>query len=192
MAEIEEYNDSSTKKIIIETNSTKKTVKTGKDKVKRIITDTKKWTNNIKKEFLEQPLNQRKIIEDMYNNCINDSTQEHAKIITQQIHQKINGYRAQDIEKQKYESDKIVDSETILEKLHNCNVICYYCKDPVLVLYEYVREPKQWTVERIDNAFGHNKDNIEIACLRCNLRRRIMSQERYVLTKQMSIITKLT
>ena len=65
---------------------------------------------------------------------------------------------------------------------------CYYCNNPVLVLYEYVREPKQWTVERIDNKFGHNKDNIEIACLNCNLHRRTMHHERYLFTKNLNII----
>ena len=181
-----------TKKIIIETiKPTKKIVKTEKDKVKRVITDTEKWTNNVKKEILEEPLKQRKMIEDMFNKCINEINQEHSKIIIQQIHKKISGYRAQDINKKKYEPDKFVDYETILANLFDCNVNCYYCKEPVLVLYEHVRNMKQWTIERIDNDFGHNKDNMEIACLKCNLRRRTMRQERYLLTKQLQNIVKI-
>jgi hypothetical protein len=65
---------------------------------------------------------------------------------------------------------------------------CYYCKESVVLLYEYVRDPKQWTLERIDNSRGHNKDNVEIACLQCNLRRRCMYHERYLFTKQMNIV----
>ena len=58
------------------------------------------------------------------------------------------------------------------------------------MIYEEVRDPKQWTLERIDNTRGHNSDNVEIACLTCNLRRRTMYHERYILTKQMCHITK--
>jgi hypothetical protein len=65
---------------------------------------------------------------------------------------------------------------------------CYYCRKKVKILYEYVREEDQWTLERIDNKRGHNNDNVEIACLSCNLRRRTMYHERYVFTKQMNII----
>ena len=57
----------------------------------------------------------------------------------------------------------------------------------VNVLYKNVREPLQWTLERIDNDYGHNHDNVTIACLECNLRRRTMYHERYVFTKQLVI-----
>ena len=58
-------------------------------------------------------------------------------------------------------------------------------------MYEYVREPKQWTLERLDNAYGHNKNNVVISCLSCNIRRRTMASEKYVQTKQMAKIVKL-
>ena len=67
---------------------------------------------------------------------------------------------------------------------------CFYCKENVNVLYEYVREPKQWTLERLDNKFGHNTDNVVIACLSCNLRRKTMYHERFLFTKQLNIIKK--
>jgi hypothetical protein len=65
---------------------------------------------------------------------------------------------------------------------------CYYCKEDVQVLYENVREPKQWTLDRINNKMGHNHGNLLIACLNCNLRRRTMHTERYVFTKQLNIV----
>ena len=55
----------------------------------------------------------------------------------------------------------------------------------------YCYKNKQWTLERIDNGMGHNKDNVEIACLLCNLRRRTMYHERYVFTKQMMNVVKI-
>jgi hypothetical protein len=75
--------------------------------------------------------------------------------------------------------------------LVQCELSCVYCRNPTMVLYEYVREPKQWTLERIDNSLGHIFDNVQIACLTCNLRRRTMKQERYLLTKQMMHVVKL-
>jgi len=60
----------------------------------------------------------------------------------------------------------------------------------VSVLYEIVREPMQWTLERINNDFGHNYGNVEIACLNCNLHRRTMYHERYLFTKELNIIKK--
>jgi len=56
-----------------------------------------------------------------------------------------------------------------------------------MVLYKSVREPKQWSVERINNDYGHNKNNVTIACLSCNLSRRTMYHERYRFTKQLII-----
>ena len=70
-------------------------------------------------------------------------------------------------------------------------MICYYCKERVQIMYEFVREPKQWTLERLDNDFGHNRNNVAIACLHCNLRRRTMAKERYLQTKEMTKIVKL-
>ena len=55
------------------------------------------------------------------------------------------------------------------------------------VLYEESRDPKQWTLERIDNSEGHNENNIEVACLTCNVRRRTMYHEKYRFTKQLTI-----
>ena len=65
---------------------------------------------------------------------------------------------------------------------------CYYCNCKMSLLYEYVREEKQWTVDRIDNNFGHNNNNIVIACLHCNLRRRCIYHEKFVFTKQLNIV----
>ena len=35
----------------------------------------------------------------------------------------------------------------------------------MFILYENVREPKQWSVDRINNDLGHNIDNFVLACL---------------------------
>ena len=174
-------------KIITIEPKLKKTVKPvilAKPKCKRVITTSKKWT------FLTEdldPINQCALVKDM----LTGQDQSHSKLvdfIQQQIKQKIYGYKSQDLLKSKYDESKFVDYAKILEMMVASDMKCYYCHKPYLVIYEYVREPRQWTVERIDNKFGHNKDNIEIACLDCNLHRRTMYHERYVFTKNLNIV----
>jgi hypothetical protein len=46
----------------------------------------------------------------------------------------------------------------------------------------------QWSVDRIDNDFGHNIDNFHLACLECNLKRRRRTDEKFLFTKQLNII----
>jgi len=116
-----------------------------------------------------------------------EEIKESVRFVLQEINKKIYGYKSQDHEKCILNPEKFVDLSFVIKKLIQCELCCFYCRNPTLLLYEYVREPRQWTLERIDNEFGHNKDNIEIACLSCNLRRRTMYHERYVFTKQLRI-----
>ena len=94
----------------------------------------------------------------------------------------------QDIQKKKYDDDKFVDFQFVISLLVDKKLSCFYCKESVYLFYNYVRENKQWTLERIYNERGHNTDNVEIACLNCNLRRRTMYHERYLFTKQLSVV----
>ena len=164
-------------------NENTKDVKSSKEKSKRVITESKKWC------FREDELefeNICKILVELQNKSISP-TNIH-ECILQQLSQKMSGYRAQDMQKGLFEPDKFVDLERIIELLIKCNLECFYCKNKVQILYEYVREPLQWTLDRIDNDYGHNKDNLEVACLQCNVRRKTMYADRYVFTKQLKLI----
>jgi hypothetical protein len=112
-------------------------------------------------------------------------------LIQQQIRLKISGYRSQDVEKGILDLDRFVCFQDVADLFRASQLACYYCREPVMILYEYVREPKQWTLERLDNDRGHNRDNVVLACLRCNLRRRCMNTERYIKTKEMAVVVKL-
>lgn len=112
------------------------------------------------------------------------------KVIQQHIMQKLNGYKSQDIKKEFHDPEKFADVEYVIQMLEESSNFCYYCKDSVQVLYENVREPKQWSLDRIYNNQGHNKGNLVIACLKCNLSRKTMYHERYAFTKQLVIIKK--
>ena len=106
-----------------------------------------------------------------------------------ELHKKINSYKQQDIKKDK-NLDGLISYEELLEKLVLTKLKCYYCRKDVLLLYENNREQKQWTLDRLDNSLGHTKDNVVVCCLKCNLERRCLNDEKFLFTKQMRIIKK--
>ena len=175
-------------------------IPTPKPKTKRVVTATEKW--NFRQDDFDDVF-QRRIADRMFRELsggdeaaaagADDDALPSSKIelARQQIRAKMSGYRAQDQLKGIYLESDFVTFERIVELMHACNLTCFYCKEGVKMVYEYVREPKQWSLERMDNAYGHNGDNVVIACLTCNLRRRTMHYERYVATKQMQRVHKV-
>jgi hypothetical protein len=162
---------------------------------KHIVLPQPKESNESKK-IKPKEIKKRKVvstdrwIEPTERTCDLFSDPSKTPFIYQQIKNKIHSYRSQDIEKNILDEENLADLSGVILKLAEADYICYYCKEPVQLLYENVREPKQWTLERIDNKRGHVLDNVEIACLSCNLRRRTMRVERYIMTKNMRIIIK--
>jgi len=110
---------------------------------------------------------------------------EFERLIQVQLQQKIAGYRGQDIEKSLLDETKFVDYDFVLELLYNCQLLCYYCRKPTQLIYSIVRDNKQWTLERLNNHYGHNKDNVVVACLHCNIHRKTACSESYVFSKQL-------
>ena len=145
---------------------------------------SKKW--DFQKEYFEYD-RQFKLVIDISNNdfiCFDDIT----KIIVQQIKNKIYGYKQQDLIKKHLNGEKFITFECVIEKMIDCQLKCRYCKEEMLVLYDVSREIYQWSVDRIDNNFGHNVDNFHLACLECNLKRRRRTDEKFLFTKQLNII----
>lgn len=193
--------NSNTKTIFITESSktprtTSKSISTSKspisEKSKRVITKTKLWNFNPNELSYEY---QKEIVSKVTSHINNPSIEPHSishiiKFIIGEIQKKIYGYKCQDLKKELFSQHEFINMENIINKLIKCNLQCYYCNESVYILYEYVREPRQWTLERINNAEGHNTTNTEIACLSCNLRRRCIFHERYLFTKQLSNIIK--
>ena len=115
---------------------------------------------------------------------------ENSEIFIKELEKKINGYKQQDVEKKLYEKDKFITMEHVLSKLKGCKLECYYCQKKCYIIYNEVLSKTQWTVDRVDNNYGHNNDNIVIACLDCNIRRGTMNSDRFKLGKQMKFIKK--
>jgi len=158
-------------KSIATTKDTTKTIH--KEPIKRQITTTPQWT------FSEEDL----AIEHQLALWQNPSP-----FLCQQIRNKLSSYRSQDTGKFTIDS---LDVSGVLQKLEQAQGRCFYCKNIVYLLYDNVRDPKQWTLERLDNTKGHVYDNVEIACLSCNLRRRTMKYERYVMTKEIQKVVRI-
>ena len=183
---MEENENSDSKKIsIVGTNNRymmKKVTKSKEGPKKRI--ESNKWNHLLKEEITLD--NQLKIINNLFNSSLNDND-EINKIVKQQVNHKIASYKSQDVIKNLYNEDKFIKFEDILEKMIESELKCYYCKDNMIVLYDFVREIKQWSVDRIDNNEGHNNDNFYLACLECNLKRRRQSDTKFLFTKQLNL-----
>ena len=155
--------------------------KKNKDK-KRVETENWTFTSN-DYEYQNQLNNIKKILENEYK-FVDETT----KITLQQINKKIYGYKQQDIIKKLLDKEKFITLESIINKMLECELKCYYCTSEMNVLYDISREMKQWTVDRIDNDLGHNINNYYLACLECNLKRRRRSDEKFLFTKQMKLV----
>ena len=112
-------------------------------------------------------------------------------LVQREIAKKLRGYSSQDKIKGFFDADRLITFPETIELLVDSRLGCYYCKKDVKVLYEQVRDSSQWTLDRVDNDAGHFRNNLLIACLGCNLRKKRMHPAKYVLTKQMTKVTKL-
>lgn len=108
------------------------------------------------------------------------------------LERKINGYKQQDIKKEIYDAEQLVSLSNVTSKLISCSLKCYYCSERVKLLYRVVRDPKQWTLDRIDNDLCHSDDNTVVCCLSCNLKRRVTDHEKFNFTKRMVLVKKDT
>ena len=90
--------------------------------------------------------------------------------------------------KKKFNDGEFVSFEETVNLLKLSNLKCCYCSENIYILYEHVREMKQWSLDRIDNNMGHNMGNLVVACLECNLKRRRTNKDAFMFTKNMVII----
>ncbi len=170
------------KKIIIVEEPKKTSVKKIKcEKEKKMRVETKTWGLNKEDLSHEMQLNVLKSIQTMQRN-------KYVSMFTSHIKSKICSYKHQDILKKKLNETQLIQFEGVIDLLNNSELKCHYCSQEVYILYEKVREMKQWSLDRIDNNIGHNVGNLVIACLECNLKRRRTNKDAFMFTKNMIII----
>lgn len=179
-------NEGTKKIIIIEElkNSSKNTKRINCEKEKKMRVETKTWGLNEEDLIHDTQLN---ILKDIEINDVVKRDPYVTKIISH-IKSKICSYRQQDILKKRLNEDLLVDFKEVVKLLGSCEMKCCYCSEKVYILYEKVRESKQWSLDRINNDMGHNKGNLVIACLECNLKRRRTNKDAFMFTKNMVII----
>lgn len=111
-------------------------------------------------------------------------------ILITEIKKKISSYRQQDIEKEIYNINSLINFYELIEKLVASKLKCLYCCCNLKLFYKNQRDPLQWTLDRINNNLDHSKDNTVVACLKCNLERRRRNINDFKFTKQLSIVKK--
>jgi len=163
--------------------------------VKKLISD-KKQEKETRKRVVSQNWNfsnecyeyeyQINTLQNIFNqDNLND---EVSKIMVQEINKKIYNYKQQDLLKKHFDETKFITFENIMQKMIDSELKCRYCDCKMQVLYDFSRELKQWSVDRIDNDLGHNNDNYHLACLDCNLKRRRRSDEKFLFTKKLNLV----
>lgn len=105
-------------------------------------------------------------------------------LILREIDGKRKAYIYQDKQHNIYDPRYTVTTNRIVELLVESEFACHYCREICQVTYKEAMCRRQWTLDRIDNNYGHNDMNVVIACLDCNLKRGTMDAERFRTGKQ--------
>jgi len=157
--------------------------------------EVESWTLPLPNEtyFLEET--QKKLVQQLYDSLSYAEKKALALALTpevelarRQIEKKIQRYKQQDIDKGRPITEAFVSLADVIYKLYDCQLKCGYCNCLVYLIYEHVREKEQWTLDRIDNDLPHNRENVVISCLACNLKRRRTSQKAFLFTKKMQLV----
>lgn len=126
-------------------------------------------THNIQLFYLQQIIDAQIIDENKMENYIG---KKYLILIINELKKKISGYKQQDIKKHIYDKNNFCNINDTIKLLQNSNLICNYCLQNIKIIYDDVKDPLQWTLDRINNDLGHIVDNLIICCLKCNLKRR--------------------
>lgn len=171
-----------TKKILI---TGKKNIDSFVPKKKRKRLESKKWEN----VSYFKDMDMKKQIE-LLNRLYLNEAYDGREFVEKEVQRKLASYKRQDLKNEIYDENYFIKYDDTLEKLVISKLRCNYCRCECKLMYESVREKQQWTLDRLDNDQGHNKDNVVICCLECNIKRGTLDDEKFKFAKQMKIIKK--
>lgn len=89
----------------------------------------------------------------------------------------------------KYNREFNLDKDWIDKMLYLQGGYCYVCADEML-LTNGKRDPKQVSINRIDNSIGHIKGNVVLTCLHCNMKQHTKHMEDFYHIEPDFILTK--
>ena len=165
-----------------------------KEKEKKMRVETKTWGLNEEDLEHKKQLDTINIIVSMLEKDNDNSFHFEDKILKKyktkilaHIKSKIQSYKQQDIIKKRINNEEFVSLNEVIRLLQTSKMKCHYCSENVFILYEIVRELKQWSLDRINNDIGHNEGNLLISCLECNLKRRRTNKDAFYFTKNLVI-----
>lgn len=110
------------------------------------------------------------------------------KEVIKELEKKIKSYKNQDIKNSLSNDKTLIHLLDLKNKLLSSFLRCYYCENKVKLLYRMVRDPLQWTLDRIDNSQNHSNDNTVISCLKCNLMRKDINQKDFLFSRNLNIV----
>ena len=110
------------------------------------------------------------------------------RVLTEELRKKLSGYKQQDVSKKLYRENEFIKKDELVEKLVCSRLICHYCGKKLNVVYSNCCDKTQWTLDRVDNNQGHNTDNVIVACLGCNLKRRRLNKDKFLFSKRMTLV----
>ena len=173
------------KKIILNEKKPQQYPEKKREKIEKI---EKKILNHDLSNCIINIINNHNFQKDLINKIyLNENLREkeEATILINEIKAKISGYRLQDIRKDLHENLNLITLDDVIEKLVISKLKCYYCKKEILIIFDKVRDPNQWTLDRLNNYDEHTNKNTIVCCLKCNLERRRKNSEKFLFTKQL-------
>lgn len=156
--------------------------------IRSVIFTTKKATDGMKPK--KKRIRKRKVSGEpelcKQLSILDDVTNGDELNISQEIVQKISGYKSQD--KRSNHIITLIVYNEVIDKLTSCGLLCTYCNKTVKISYEMVRDPQQWTLDRIDNDMGHSNLNTVISCLSCNIKRKRINKKIFEETQNIIVL----
>ena len=66
-----------------------------------------------------------------------------------------------------------IDVEYVMGLIVRQDAQCACCACPLLLQGFKPRHPQAFSIDRLDDAWGHARDNVRITCLSCNQRHKV-------------------